>query len=196
LLVGLTRYQSHGRLREGACSGLVCERLQDERALLVFPAASPNFRLPRNPDAPVIMIGPGTGAAPFRAFLEEREALGCRGRNWLFFGEEHRSTDFLYQSDWQRWQRSGLLTRLDLAFSRDQADKIYVQHRLLEHSHDIYSWLQDGAHLYVCGDAGKMSAAVEAALVAIVGQAGHSREAAEDYVRALRANRRYLRDVY
>jgi sulfite reductase (NADPH) flavoprotein alpha-component len=197
LLVGLTRYQSHGRQREGVCSGFVCERLGEDQSLLVYPSANPNFRLPQNPDAPVIMIGPGTGVAPFRAFLEEREVLGCGGPNWLFFGEQHADTDFLYQRDWERWHQSGLLSRLDLAFSRDQPETIYVQHRMLERSRDIYAWLQEGATVYVCGNGGKMPAGVRAALVTIVSQAGaKSCEAAEEYVQSLQSSKRYQRDVY
>lgn len=197
LLIGLTRYESHGRMREGVCSSFVCERLGDDEPLRVFPSPNPNFRLPGNPDARVIMIGPGTGVAPFRAFVEEREALGCRGRNWLFFGDQHFATDFLYQVEWQRWHKSGVLSHLDLAFSRDQADKIYVQHRMLERGRDLYAWLQDGAHVYVCGDAGRMAADVHEALISIVGkEGGKSREAAVEYVENLQSNKRYQRDVY
>jgi sulfite reductase (NADPH) flavoprotein alpha-component len=163
----------------------------------VYVSPNPNFRLPQNPDARIIMVGPGTGVAPFRAFVEEREALGCRGRNWLFFGDRHFDTDFLYQVEWQRWHKSGVLSHLDLAFSRDQADKIYVQHRMLERSRDLYAWLQEGAYLYVCGDANDMAADVDAALISIVAQEGRKdREAAQEYVQTLRASRRYQRDVY
>jgi sulfite reductase (NADPH) flavoprotein alpha-component len=197
LLVGLTRYESHGRMREGVCSSFVCERLGDEEPLRVFPSPNPNFRLPSNPDARVIMIGPGTGVAPFRAFVEERETLGCRGRNWLFFGDQHFATDFLYQVEWQRWHKSGVLSHLDLAFSRDQADKIYVQHRMLERGRDLYAWLQDGAYVYVCGDAGRMAADVHEALIAIVSkEGGKNREAAVEYVENLQSSKRYQRDVY
>jgi sulfite reductase (NADPH) flavoprotein alpha-component len=197
LLVGLTRYQSYGRQREGVCSSYVGERLRDDQPLQVYLSANPNFRLPENPDARIIMVGPGTGVAPFRAFVEEREALGCRGRNWLFFGDQHFDTDFLYQVEWQRWHKSGVLSHLDLAFSRDQADKVYVQHRMLERSRDLYAWLQDGAYVYVCGDAGRMAADVEAALVSIISkEGGKSREAADEYLHGLHASKRYQRDVY
>jgi sulfite reductase (NADPH) flavoprotein alpha-component len=197
LLVGLTQYHSHGRLREGVCSTFVGERLGDEDPLPIYLSPNPNFRLPENPDARIIMIGPGTGVAPFRAFIEEREALGCRGRNWLFFGDQHFDTDFLYQVEWQRWHKSGVLSHLDLAFSRDQNEKVYVQHRMLERSRDVYAWLQDGAHVYVCGDAGKMATDVEAALVSIISkESGKPREAAEEYLHAMHANKRYQRDVY
>jgi sulfite reductase (NADPH) flavoprotein alpha-component len=157
-VVGLTCYQSHGRQREGVCSGFLCERLSEDEPLHVYGSPNPGFRLPQDPDARIIMIGPGTGVAPFRAFVEEREALGCRGRNWLFFGDQHFETDFLYQVEWQRWHKSGILSHLDLAFSRDQADKIYVQHRMLERGRDLYAWLQEGSHMDVCGDAGRMAA--------------------------------------
>jgi sulfite reductase (NADPH) flavoprotein alpha-component len=197
LLVGLTRYESFGRIRDGVCSSYVCERLPESDPLPVFPSPNPNFKLPSNPDARVIMIGPGTGLAPFRAFVEEREALACRGRNWLFFGDQHFTTDFLYQVEWQRWHKSGILSHLDLAFSRDQADKVYVQHRMLERGRDLYAWLQDGAHVYVCGDAGKMAADVHEALIAIVSKhGGKDHEAAGEYVQALQADKRYQRDVY
>ena len=197
LLVGLTRYESHGCMREGVCSSFVCERLGDDEPLRVFPSPNPNFRLPSNPDARVIMIGPGTGVAPFRAFVEERETLGCRGRNWLVFGDQHFATDFLYQVEWQRWHKSGVLSHLDLAFSRDQADKIYVQHRMLERGRDLYAWLQDGAYVYVCGDAGRMAADVHEALIAIVSkEGGKTRETAVEYVENLQSNKRYQRDVY
>jgi sulfite reductase (NADPH) flavoprotein alpha-component len=181
LLVGLTRYQ----------------RLGEDEPLRVYPSPNPNFKLPDNPDARVIMIGPGTGVAPFRAFVEEREALGCRGRNWLFLGDQHFATDFLYQVEWQRWHKSGVLSHLDVAFSRDQSEKVYVQNRMFERGRDVYAWLQDGAHVYVCGDAGRMAADVHQALVSIVGkEGGKDREAAVEYVENLQAGKRYQRDVY
>jgi sulfite reductase (NADPH) flavoprotein alpha-component len=197
LLVGLTRYDSHGRTREGVCSGYLCERLGEDEPVRVYPSPNPSFRLPDNPDARIIMIGPGTGVAPFRAFVEERSALGSRGRNWLFFGDQHFGTDFLYQVEWQRWHKSGVLSRLDLAFSRDQPQKIYVQHRMQEHGRDLYAWLQDGAHVYVCGDASQMAASVHETLLGIVAkESGKGVEAAEEYVESLRSNKRYQRDVY
>jgi sulfite reductase (NADPH) flavoprotein alpha-component len=197
LLVGLTRYQSHGRQREGVCSGFLSERLEEDEPVRVYVSPNPNFRLPQNPDTRIIMIGPGTGVAPFRAFVEEREALGCRGRNWLFFGDQHFDTDFLYQVEWQRWHKSGVLSHLDLAFSRDQADKVYVQQRMLERSQDLYAWLQEGAYIYVCGDAGRMAADVDAALIAVVSkESGKGGEAAQEYVQTLQSGKRYQRDVY
>jgi sulfite reductase (NADPH) flavoprotein alpha-component len=197
LLVGLTRYESYGRRREGVCSSFIGERLRDDEPLRVYPSPNPNFKLPQNRDARVIMIGPGTGVAPFRAFVEEREALGCRGRNWLFFGDQHFTTDFLYQVEWQRWHRAGVLSHLDLAFSRDQSDKIYVQHRMVERRRELYAWLQDGAYVYVCGDATKMAADVHEALIGIVTkEQGKGRDAAVEYVENLQAQKRYQRDVY
>ena len=199
LLVGLTRYESHGRTREGVCSSYLCERLGEDEPLRVYLSANPNFKLPENQDARIIMIGPGTGLAPFRAFIEEREALGCRGRNWLFFGDQHFATDFLYQLEWQRWHKSGVLSRLDLAFSRDQAQKVYVQHRMLENARELWSWLQDGAYFYVCGDARHMAKDVHQTLIDIAQQQGGlSPEAAAEYVNVtlMRTEKRYLRDVY
>ena len=197
LLIGLTRYESHGRHRQGVCSSYVCERASEDEPLRVYPSLNPNFKLPEDPDARVIMIGPGTGLAPFRAFVEEREALGCRGRNWLFYGDQHFTTDFLYQVEWQRWHKAGVLSRLDLAFSRDQADKIYVQHRMSEHGRDLYAWLQAGAHLYVCGEGSRMAADVHETLISIVSkEGGKSRDDAQEYVESLQASRRYQRDVY
>jgi sulfite reductase (NADPH) flavoprotein alpha-component len=197
LLVRLTRYESHGRVRKGACSGYLSERIDNSHRLRVYLSPKPGFRLPADPDAAVIMVGPGTGVAPFRAFLEEREALGCRGRNWLFFGERHAATDFFYRDEWERWGKSELLTRLDLAFSRDQAQKIYVQHRMQERGRDLFGWLEEGAHLYVCGEGGQMAVGVHEALVDIVARhGGRTRAAAVEYVDALRSSKRYQRDVY
>jgi sulfite reductase (NADPH) flavoprotein alpha-component len=197
LLVGLTRYESHGRARAGVCSGYICERLGEHEPLPIYPVPNPSFRLPADGDARIIMIGPGTGVAPFRAFVEERAALGCRGRNWLFFGARHAATDFLYGDEWQRYCRSGLLSRLDLAFSRDQAEKVYVQHRMREAARDLYAWLEAGATVYVCGDVARMAPAVHETLLDIIAQeSGKGREAAEEYVAALRTARRYQRDVY
>jgi sulfite reductase (NADPH) flavoprotein alpha-component len=143
------------------------------------------------------MIGPGTGVAPFRAFIEEREAVGATGDNWLFFGDQHFRTDFLYQREWQRYLKNSVLNRIDVAFSRDGRSKTYVQHRMLERSRDLYAWLQDGAHLYVCGDADHMARDVHATLTGIVqSEAGCSAEAATEYVRNLQREKRYQRDVY
>jgi len=143
------------------------------------------------------MVGPGTGVAPFRAFLQEREEQGADGRNWLFFGDRRLRSDFLYQAEWLSWRRRGLLTRLDVAFSRDRGDKAYVQHRMRANARDIYGWLEEGAHLYVCGDAHRMARDVHATLIDIVAeQGGKGKDAAEMYVRELQQSRRYQRDVY
>jgi sulfite reductase (NADPH) flavoprotein alpha-component len=197
LLIGLTRYESYGRVREGVCSSYLCQRLREDEPVRIFPSPNPTFKLPSDPDARIIMIGPGTGVAPFRAFIEDREAAACRGRNWLFFGDQHFTTDFLYQIEWQRWHKAGVLSHLDLAFSRDQAQKVYVQHRLVEKGRDVYDWLQQGACVYVCGDAERMAVDVHEALLSIVGQhGGQDRDAAEEYLQRLQTDKRYQRDVY
>ena len=149
------------------------------------------------PDAPIIMVGPGTGVAPFRAFVEDREESGAGGKSWLFFGDRRFRTDFLYQVEWLRWLKLGVLTRLDVAFSRDQGAKVYVQHRMLEKGRELYGWLQEGAHFYVCGSVNPMAADVHATLVSIVqSEGGKSKEEAEAYVAGLREQGRYQRDVY
>ena len=148
-------------------------------------------------DVPIIMIGPGTGVAPFRAFLQEREERGAAGRSWLFFGERNVRSDFLYQVEWQQWLKDGVLSHLDVAFSRDHGEKVYVQHRMLEQARDLYAWLEEGAHFYVCGDEKAMARDVHETLIQLVAQEGGvSREAAEDYVSGLVAEHRYQRDVY
>jgi sulfite reductase (NADPH) flavoprotein alpha-component len=197
ITVAAVRYHSLGRARLGVASTWLADRVQPGDTVPVFIEANENFRLPADPQAPVIMIGPGTGVAPFRAFLQEREVQGATGRNWLFFGDRHFHTDFLYQTEWQAWLKAGLLTRMDVAFSRDQAQKVYVQDRLRERGDELYAWLQSGAHLYVCGDATAMAADVHAALRDIVAGEGRlTAEAAEDYLRELSRNRRYQRDIY
>ncbi|CAM3213958.1 diflavin oxidoreductase [Rhodothermus bifroesti] len=195
LTVGVVRYEAHGRLRKGVCSTFLAERAA--HSVPVFVHSNPNFRLPPDPEAPVIMIGAGTGIAPFRAFLEDREATGARGATWLFFGERNRATDFLYQEELDRWQQRGVLTRLDTAFSRDQAQKCYVQHRMLEQARRLYAWLEEGAYVYVCGDATHMARDVEAALLTILRQEGKcSEENALEKLNNLKKSRRYQRDVY
>jgi sulfite reductase (NADPH) flavoprotein alpha-component len=197
ITVAAVRYHSLGRARLGVASTWLADRVQPGDTVPVFIEAIENFRLPADPQAPVIMIGPGTGVAPFRAFLQEREVQGATGRNWLFFGDRHFHTDFLYQTEWQAWLKAGLLTRMDVAFSRDQAQKVYVQDRLRERGDELYAWLQSGAHLYVCGDATAMAADVHAALRDIVAtEGGLDAEAAEDYLRELARGRRYQRDIY
>lgn len=196
LTVAAVHYSAFGREHWGSASTHLVERLAAGDTLPVYVESNPRFRLPAD-DVPVIMIGPGTGVAPFRAFVEERVERGASGRNWLFFGDRRFSSDFLYQLEWLRHLKQGHLERLDVAFSRDQADKVYVQHRLAERGADVYRWLQDGASVYVCGDAKRMAGDVDAALAGIVSRHGNrSAEGAEDYVKELRRAGRYQRDVY
>ncbi|MCU6711720.1 assimilatory sulfite reductase (NADPH) flavoprotein subunit [Paenibacillus sp. J5C_2022] len=191
------QYDAHGRKRDGVCSVHVSERLEEGETLPIFIQHNPGFKLPTNPDTPIIMVGPGTGVAPFRAFLEEREELGAEGKSWLFYGDRRFVTDFLYQTDWQRMLKDGVLTKLEVAFSRDTEEKVYVQHRMLEHAVELYGWLQEGAHIYVCGDEKHMAHDVHDALLTIVQeQGGRSREEAAEYVNELIAHNRYQRDVY
>lgn len=195
LTVAALRYSAHGRQRVGTASVWLSERR--EGTVPLYVAENPNFRLPEELDLPIIMVGPGTGIAPFRAFVEERQAQGASGRNWLFFGEQHFRTDFLYQREWLGHLKSGSLHRLDVAFSRDQAEKIYVQHRMLERGRELYEWLDNGAIFYVCGDAKRMALDVRNALLAIVRQhGGLSDDAAEDYVLTMQRAKRYRKDVY
>ena len=198
LTVGVVRYpQEDGTVRSGGASSYLADRLAEDAEVRVFVEHNDNFRLPANPDTPVIMVGPGTGIAPFRAFMQEREAQGAEGKNWLFFGNPHFTQDFLYQVEWQRYVKSGLLSKISLAFSRDQANKIYVQDRLREAGQELYQWLEAGAHFYVCGDANKMAKDVQEALLEVIAEHGHkSREEAEEYLSELRRAKRYQRDVY
>ncbi|HEX5182393.1 MAG TPA: assimilatory sulfite reductase (NADPH) flavoprotein subunit [Allosphingosinicella sp.] len=196
LTVAPVRYSLHGEERGGVASLQLAERVEPGDTLPVYVQPNPHFKLPRD-EAPIVMIGAGTGIAPYRAFLQEREAAGRTGPAWLFFGERNFRSDFLYQSEWQAWLKGGTLGRMDVAFSRDKADKVYVQHRMLEQAKDLYAWLEDGAHLYVCGDANALAPDVHEALIRIVAdQGGKDREAAEDHLRRLAADRRYQRDVY
>ncbi len=197
LTVAAVRYESRGRRRFGVASTHLADRAEPGRRVEVFVRRNKNFRLPADAGAPVIMVGPGTGVAPFRAFLQEREINGTEGASWLFFGSPRMRTDFLYQTEWQRWLTDGVLERLDVAFSRDQAHKVYVQDRMRESGAELYRWLEHGAYLYVCGDAERMAPDVHAALVEIVElHGGHSKEAAAEYVRQLQREKRYQRDVY
>ncbi|WP_019535301.1 assimilatory sulfite reductase (NADPH) flavoprotein subunit [Paenibacillus ginsengihumi] len=197
ITVRSVRYEAHGRDRYGVCSVHLAERVQPGDTLPVFIQRNPNFRLPENPDTPIIMVGPGTGVAPFRAFLAEREEIGAEGKAWLFFGDQHFSTDFLYQLELQRWLKDGVLTRLDVAFSRDTEEKVYVQHRMLEKSRELYQWLEEGAVVYVCGDKKKMANDVHAALTTIIArEGGLSPEAAAEYLNRMQQQKRYQRDVY
>jgi len=197
LLVAALRYRSHGRERKGVASVDMTERHAAGQALKVFLRPNAHFRLPADPARPVIMIGPGTGVAPFRGFLQEREAVGATGRNWLVFGHRNYLHDFLYQLEWQSWLKDGLLTRLDVAFSRDQPMKRYVQDALWDARRDLYAWLQDGAALYVCGDANAMAKDVHAMLLRIIADQGGLDEAgAKAALDSIRRDNRYLRDVY
>lgn len=197
LTVGVVRYHSHGRARKGVATTFLTERVSEEGTVPVYVDDNKNFRLPKDSDAPMIMVGPGTGIAPFRAFLEEREVTGARGKNWLFFGDRHFHTDFLYQREWLGHRKKGLLSRLDVAFSRDEERKTYVQHRMLESSRELYAWLEEGAYFYVCGDSERMAPDVHEALLAIVEkESGASREKAVEYMRGLQHSKRYQRDVY
>ena len=197
LLIGAVRWQSHGRARKGVASVDIAERRGVGDRLKLFVKPNTHFRLPADPDRPIIMVGPGTGVAPFRAFMQEREAVGAQGRSWLFFGARNFTHDFLYQLEWQDWLKSGVLTRMDVAFSRDQREKVYVQHRMWETRRELYAWLADGAALYVCGDATAMAKDVHATLLRIVAdQSGQDAEGAAAWVRGLQQSGRYLRDVY
>ncbi|WP_040950869.1 assimilatory sulfite reductase (NADPH) flavoprotein subunit [Gorillibacterium massiliense] len=197
ITVRAVRYEESGRDRYGVCSVQLAERAQIGDTMPMFIQQNPNFKLPANPDAPIIMIGPGTGVAPFRAFLGERQETGAAGKTWLFYGDQHFHTDFLYQVEWQRWLKEGLLTRMDVAFSRDTEEKVYVQHRMLSNGGELYKWLQEGAYVYVCGDEKRMAHDVHNALLTILVQEGDlSFEEAADYILKLQQEKRYQRDVY
>src|SRR5690606_19845774 len=196
LTVGVVAHESRGRTRHGVVSGSVAG-LDTDATLPVYLHRNDGFRLPTDPAAAILMIGAGTGVAPYRGFLADREASGAIGRNWLLFGDRSFELDFLYQAEWLAWRRRGLLTRLDVAFSRDQPEKIYVQHRLREQGAQLWHWLQEGAHLYICGDVTHMAPDVEAALLGIAGQhGGLDADASRDYLRQLQRERRYQKDVY
>ena len=197
LLIVSVRYTIRGRLREGLCSTWFADRWADGAAAeLYFQNQQKHFAMPANPDAPMIMVGPGTGLAPFRAFIEERRVTGARGRNWLFFGEQRRASDFFYEDEFTRDVNNRFL-RLDVAFSRDQAEKVYVQNRMREAGKDLWAWLEEGAEFFVCGDKEKMAADVDRELHAIAEHhGGLSPDAAKDYVENLRKTKRYKRDVY
>ncbi len=197
LTVANIGWHDHGHDHRGVASDWLATRTADQDKVRVYVEPNTRFRLPADPASDLIMIGPGTGVAPFRAFVQERAAIGASGRNWLFFGNPHFSSDFLYQVEWQEALRRGQLHALDLAFSRDQANKIYVQHRLREKGRELYAWLQQGARLYVCGDASQMAGDVHQALLDVIAaERGRGREEAESYLSELDAGQRYLRDVY
>ena len=197
LTIRTVQYEAHGRERYGVCSTQCAERLEPGEHLPMYIHHNPNFKLPTNSDTPIIMIGPGTGVAPFRAFLEEREELGTEGKAWLFYGDQHLLTDFLYQLDFQRWVKDGVLTKMDVAFSRDTDKKVYVQHRMLEKSRELYQWLEEGAAVYICGDEKHMAHDVHNTLLTIIEQeGGKSKEEAVAYLTAMQQQKRYQRDVY
>jgi len=196
LTVAPVRYKLHGEQRSGVASGLLADHAEPESVFPVYIQSNPHFRLPVD-DVPIIMIGAGTGVAPYRAFMQEREVRGAEGKSWLFFGERNFRTDFLYQSEWQTWLKDGTLERMDVAFSRDGREKNYVQHRMKEKARDIFAWLEEGAHIYVCGDAANLAPDVHSTLIDIVVTEGRiGPDAAQDYVRSLQSDHRYQRDVY
>lgn len=195
--VGVVRYDIEGRARAGGASSFLADRVEEEGEVRVFIEHNDNFRLPANPQTPVIMIGPGTGIAPFRAFMQQRAAEGAEGKNWLFFGNPHFTEDFLYQVEWQRYVKEGVLSRIDLAWSRDQKEKVYVQDKLRQQGAELWRWINDGAHIYVCGDANRMAKDVEQALLEVIAEfGGMDIEAADEFLSELRIERRYQRDVY
>jgi len=195
LTVAVVRYDTHGRKREGVCSSYLADRVGASIPSYFHP--NKNFKLPQDGNVPIIMVGPGTGIAPFRAFIEERRAVGSTGKNWLFFGDRSSKTDYLYGEEWEKYRSDGLLTELDLAWSRDQAEKEYVQHKMLTKGRELFAWLQDGAYFYVCGDASRMAKDVDLALRQIAAtEGGMSEEDAAKWVKSLQKEKRYLKDVY
>ena len=197
LTIGAVRYTAHGRDRKGVCSVLCAERLQEGDTLPVFVQANKHFNLPDSQDTDIIMVGPGTGIAPFRSFIQERAVNKVTGRSWLFFGDQHAASDFLYQNELEQYQQDGVLTRLDTAFSRDAVQKVYVQHKLIEHSKELFAWIEKGAIFYVCGDKEHMAKDVNDTLITIIEQEGTmDREAAEAYLKDMQKQGRYQRDVY
>lgn len=197
LTVGLVEFDAFGSEHLGGCSGYLARRAEEGCKVKVFSEHNDNFRLPANDETPIIMVGPGTGIAPFRAFLQERDAREASGKNWLFFGNPHFTQDFLYQVEIQGYLKSGLLTKVDVAFSRDQAEKVYVQDKLRKNSQEVFAWLEAGAHFYICGDANRMAKDVHQALVDIIKEnSGKDDEQAEQYLKDLRSANRYQKDVY
>ena len=195
LTVAVVRYEGHGRDRKGVCSSYLVERVGESVPCYLHP--NKNFKLPANPDTPIIMVGPGTGIAPFRAFIEERRSISARGKNWLFFGDRSSSTDYLDGEEWEAYRKEGTIHELDLAWSRDQAEKVYVQHKMAERGSELWKWLQDGAMFYVCGDASRMAKDVDQALRDIASkEGGMSEDDAASWIKALQKEKRYLKDVY
>ncbi|MFB9843836.1 assimilatory sulfite reductase (NADPH) flavoprotein subunit [Mucilaginibacter ginsenosidivorans] len=197
ILASVVRYEAYGRYKEGHCTSFLAGRISEDDQLQVFVDANSRFKLPLDPDMPVIMVGAGTGVAPYRAFIQQRGIQDAPGKSWLFFGERNFTTDFYYQTEWLQYLKEGTLTRADVAFSRDQAKKVYVQHRMLEQGRELFKWLEEGAHFYVCGDAQKMAKDVDHALKEIIQtQGGMTREKAEEYVKCLQVTDRYQADIY
>lgn len=197
ITVGAVRYNAHGRDRSGVCSVQFAERIQPGDTVPIYLKRNPNFKFPKEGDTPVIMIGPGTGVAPFRAYMQEREEHGFKGNTWLFFGDQHFTTDFLYQTEWQEWLKDGVLGKMDVAFSRDTDEKVYVQHRIAEHSKEFNEWLQNGASIYICGDEKHMAKDVHEAIRSVLVKEQHLSEAdAEAYLKQMKKDKRYQRDVY
>ncbi|MCM3764971.1 sulfite reductase subunit alpha [Neobacillus niacini] len=197
LTIGAVRYTSHGRDRKGVCSVLCAERVGEGDTLPVYVQANKHFHLPESQDMDIIMVGPGTGIAPFRSFIQELAVNKAAGRSWLFFGDQHAATDFLYQNELEQYQQDGVLTRIDAAFSRDTDQKVYVQHKMLEHSKELFEWIENGAYFFVCGDKERMAKDVNDALITLIEKEGSmDRDAAEAYLKDMQKQGRYLRDVY
>jgi sulfite reductase (NADPH) flavoprotein alpha-component len=197
LTIGAVRYTAHNRKRKGVASILCADRVQEGDVLPVFVQANKHFHLPDSQDKDIIMVGPGTGIAPFRSFIEERAVNKADGRSWLFFGDQHEAVDFLYQNELEKYQQDGVLTRVDTAFSRDSAQKVYVQHKMLENSNELFEWIENGAYFYVCGDKERMAKDVNEALINVIEKEGAmSREDAEAYLKDMQKQGRYQRDVY
>ncbi|SMQ86717.1 sulfite reductase (NADPH) flavoprotein alpha-component [Bacillus sp. OV166] len=197
LTIGAVRYTAHGRERKGVCSVLCAERLQKGDTLPVFIQQNKHFNLPVSQDKDIIMVGPGTGIAPFRSFIQELAVNEATGRSWLFFGDQHLASDFLYQNELEKYQKDGVLTRLEAVFSRDTTQKVYVQHKILENSKELFEWLENGAYFYVCGDKQYMAKDVHNTLINVIEKEGMmTREAAEAYLNDMQKQGRYQRDVY
>jgi sulfite reductase (NADPH) flavoprotein alpha-component len=197
LTVAIVRYQTNGRQRAGVCSTFLADRVQVGVTPAPVFVSDSHFGPPADGAKDAIMVGPGTGIAPFRAFVQDRIASGATGRNWVFFGDQHRATDYLYEEEWNAWLAAGQVARVDLAFSRDQAQKVYVQDRMRENAAELWSWIKGGGHFYVCGDAKRMAKDVDAALHEIIAQQGGMEAAAAvDYVKQMKKDHRYMRDVY
>lgn len=197
ITVGAVRYNTHGRDRSGVCSVQFAERIQPGDTVPIYLKRNPNFKFPKDGETPVIMIGPGTGIAPFRAHMQEREEYGYKGNTWLFFGDQHFTTDFLYQTEWQEWLNDGVLEKMNIAFSRDTDQKVYVQHRIAEHSKEFNEWLEKGASIYICGDEKNMAKDVHQAIRnVLVKERNLTEEDAESYLKQMKKDKRYQRDVY